>query len=89
MMIPFKHLAVSALFIATTMMPLCADTPKTAKPLPSKHAAISDTVTQLEHAKKTLQADTSKDVNNHRANAITLIEKAMVELRAITQGDKH
>ncbi len=63
--------------------------PKNARPLPTTHAAISDTITTLEHAKKTLEADKSKDVNNHRKNALLDIEKAMQELRGTTQGTHH
>jgi hypothetical protein len=68
---------------------LAAPTPKPAKPLPSKHQVWSDTVTELERAKKMLLADKAKDVGNHRAQALIYIQKAMQELRQGTQGTKH
>ena len=85
-----RYLLSSLLAMSLLGLPaLGAPTPKPAKPLPSKHQVWSDTVTQLERAKKMLLADKAQDVSNHKAQALVYIQKAMQELRQGTQGAKH
>lgn len=86
-----KRYLLTALLVAgfLSVPALAQSTTKPAKPLPSKHQVWSDTVTQLEKAKKMLQADQTKDVANHKAQALLYIQKAMQELRMGTQGKSH
>ncbi|HEY3998806.1 MAG TPA: hypothetical protein VGO93_08070 [Candidatus Xenobia bacterium] len=81
-----RALLAGAVLLTSFAAPALAKSPK---PLVSKNVAVSDTVTRLEQAKKTLQTDTTKDTGEHKAHALADIEKAMQELRAITQGSKH
>lgn len=48
-----------------------------------------DVIQSLEHAKKQLQAEKSKDPTGHREQAIKYIQKAMTEIRAKTSKPGH
>ena len=48
-----------------------------------------EVIQSLEHAKKQLESEKGKDAGAHRANAITLIQRAMGEIRAQTSKPGH
>ena len=51
--------------------------------------ANREVIQSLEHAKKQLESEKGKDVGSHRANAITLIQRAMGEIRSQTSKAGH
>lgn len=52
-----------------------------------RHPHIHRAINQLEHTKTILQKDAARDFEGHRAQAVKLIDEAIVQLNAALKSD--